>query len=109
MVRRDTVLETVGPARVLPHITAQSRNLLAGRIRLIDESVLQYLVLQIQSNDTRLHSCRSVWIINIRDAVHAGEMDHNSTCNRNRPAGQVGAGAPAENGDLFFICQGHDF
>ena len=101
MVRSDTVFETVGTPRIFSNIATEGGDLLAGRVRLVDEAFFQHLGLQIQRNHPGFNGSCAVGNINLENPVHPRKMDDNTPFDGNCPTRQIGGGSAAQNRNLL--------
>src|SRR5579863_7596916 len=89
MVRGDAIEERMRTARVLTNVAANSTGALATWVWHIVISLGIQGIAQMEVDESRLYDCSQVIVINLKDAVHTGENDHNTTVNRDSTAAQA--------------------
>ncbi len=95
----DAVGQRVRPARVLRHIAADGAGLLAGGIGRVEISVALHRLRDFQIHHARLQHRALVREIDLDNAIHARERDHDAARARDHAAAQSGARAAADNRD----------
>ena len=93
MVDRDAVLEGVWPAAVGGDVAAYRAGALAGRVRGEVVAVRLQVVCQPQVDHARFDDGVAVAVIDLDDALHAGQGNDHAAADRQTAARQAGAGA----------------
>ena len=91
--RRESVLETVRAACVLGDVAADRADLLARRIRCVEEAVRGDGARDVEVRHARLDDDALALEVDLDDPVHPRERDDDSACHRCGASGEAGAGS----------------
>ena len=94
----DAVGQAMGAAGVVGHVAADRARLLARRVGGEVEAERPQLLGEVEVDDAGLHPRDPVLDVDLQDAVHLGEGDHDGQAQGDGPAGQAGAGAAGHDG-----------
>ena len=92
VVGRESVLETVRAACVLGDVAADRADLLARRIRCVEEAVRGDGARDVEVRNARLDDDALALEVDLEDPIHPRERDDDSACHRCGPARKTGAG-----------------
>jgi hypothetical protein len=98
----------VRSAGVLGDVAADGAGALARGVGRIEEAAVLDGERDVEVHNAGLDDCPLVLVIELEDAIHAREGDHNSALAWDRTAGEAGAGAPAYERDAEFLRDAHD-
>src|SRR5262249_17361646 len=107
MVDGDAVLEGVGPAGVGGDVAADGAGALAGGVGGEVPAVGFEVVGEPEVDDAGLDDGEAVAVIDLEDALHAGQGDDHAAANGQAAAGEAGAGAAGEEGDVQVVADLH--
>ena len=93
VVDREAVLQAVRAAGVLRDVAADRADLLARRVGRVVVAVRRDGAGHVEVRDAGLDDDALALEVDLEDAVHAGERDHDPVRDRQRAAGEPGAGA----------------
>ena len=99
------VLERARPAGALGDVPADDGLPQRRRVRRIEEPDLLDGVLEIAGDDVGFDDGDEVGFVDLEDAVHPLERDHDAAPRRDRPAGVAGAAAPRHHRHPVFGAQ----
>src|SRR5256886_6345363 len=103
----EAVLEAVGAPRVLGDVAADGAALLRGRVRGI-EVVGRDGLGHTQVEHTRLHHDPGVRDVDVQDAIHPRQADHDAVRDRQGTAGEPRARAARDEGNARFVADAND-
>ena len=108
MIGRHAILQAMRPAGVLTHVPTQGSDLLAGRIRRIEEAVLGKSVLKLEVGDTGLDdSCATLRGYG-EDPVHPCQADDHSPVGRHTAAREARPETARNVGNARIPGRAHD-
>ena len=99
------VLEGARPAGALRDVAAERAEPQRRRIGRIEQADLLDRVLQIAGDDVRLDDRQQVGFVDLEDAVHPLEREHDAAVRRDRAAGVAGAGAARHQRNAVRRCR----
>ncbi len=102
------VLERARPAGALGDVAADDRLPQRRRVRRIEEPDLLDRVLEIAGDDVGFDDGDEVGFVDLEDAVHPLERDHDAAARRDRAAGVAGAAAARHHRDPVLRAEAHD-
>ena len=108
VVDGEPVLEAVGAARVLGDVAADRADLLARRVGRVVEALGGDRLRDVEVRHARLDDDAAALEVDLEDAVQPGERDHDAVGDRQRPAGEPGAGAARDERDAVLVAEPHD-
>src|SRR5262249_16423809 len=108
VVDRDAVLESVGPAGVGGDVSANGASALAGRVGGVVPAVGAEVVRQPQVDDAGLDDREGVAVGQFQDAFRPGKSKGHGSGNGERSAGEAGAGAAGQEGDVEALAKFDD-
>ena len=97
----DAVGERVWAARIFGHVATDGGRFLARRIGGEEQPGLFDRTGNVEIYDAGLHDGALIFEIDVEDAIHARENEHESAGARQRAAGKAGAGAATEDGSVM--------
>ena len=104
IVRGNSVFETVYPARVLGDVAADCAGDLARWVRCVVEPGVLHGLGDRQIGDTWLGDDAAVVVINVQNAIELGHAEQYAVGERQRAAGERGAGAARYDFDAGFLA-----
>ena len=108
VVDREPVLEAVRAARVLGDVAADRAHLLAGGIGRVVEPVGSDRVGHLEVRHAGLDDDSLRVEVDVEHAVHARQRDDDALGDRERAAGEAGAGAARDEGDPVLVAGADD-
>ena len=105
VVHGEAVLEAVRAARVLRHVAADRAHLLARRIGRVEEAVGRDGLADVEVRHAGLDDDALRREVDLENPLHPGERDDDAVGDRERAAGEAGAGAA---GDERYALAGAD-
>jgi len=108
MIAGDTVGERVRAAGVFCHVAADGAGSAAGGIGGEKKSVRIGSARKIKIDDAGLNYCAAIFRIDLENAIHAREDEHDAAAAGERAAGKSGAGATTDDGCVIF-CGDFDY
>ena len=104
----EAVLQAVRAAGVLGHVAADRAHLLARRIRRVEVPVGGHRLRHLEIRHAGLDDDPLGVEIDLEHPVHARERDHDPLGDRQRAAGEAGAGAARDERDAVCRTGAHD-
>ncbi len=108
VIHCDAIHQGMRTAGVLGDVTADGAGFLAGRIGCKVESEVRHVLGELQVHHAGLHHRALVLDVNLENAVHAREGDHDAALLRDRSATQASARSPRHHWYLDGRGQPHD-
>ena len=108
VVGGDAVFQAVRAARVHADVAADHAGELAGRVGGVEEPLPRHRVGDADVGHPGLHHGAAVGIVDVEDAVHPHQPDHHRIRQRQRAAGQRGAGAARHHAHAVGVAEAHD-
>ena len=108
MVNRESVLQAVGPARVLGDVPADRAHLLARRVRRVEEARVRDRPGHVEVRDSRLDDDALALEVDLENPVHASEGDDDSSGDRCSPAGEPRSRASGDERDALPVTGTYD-
>ena len=93
------VRDRVGAARIVGHVPADAARVLTAGIGRVEVARVPHGPRDLDVGHARLHDDDAVREVHLEDAVHPGHHDDQAADDRQRPAGDPGAGAPGHHRD----------
>src|SRR2546421_537634 len=103
----EPILEAVGAARVLGDVAADGTHLLRGRVRGI-EVVGRDGLGHAQVEHTRLHHDPGIRNVDVQNAIHPRQADHDAVRDRQGTAGEPRARAAGDEGNAPLVADADD-
>ena len=97
VMRCDAVLAAARPTCVFRQVAADGGRAVAGGIGWVDQAVAARRPVEVRSDDARLDHGLAVGGVQVEDAPHGRERDHQAPVRRHRAAGLPRARAPADD------------
>src|ERR1039457_6433472 len=104
VVRGDAVLEAVGSAGVLRHVAAERRGLLARGVRQVLIAQRRQGAAELEVEHPGLHPGPHVGHVHLEELVHPNHLDDDPALDGDRPAAQVRAAAPGDEGGAPLVA-----
>ena len=107
VVDREAVLEAVRAAGVLGHVAADRADLLAGRVGRVVVAVRRDRAGDLEVRDARLDDDAAAVEVDLEDAAHPRERDHDAAGDGQRAAREAGAGAARDERHAVGVAGAH--
>src|SRR5215218_3687820 len=107
VVRRETVFQTMYAARVLRQVPADGGDDLARRVRGVVVAFVGDLLRDPHVDHTGLDDHPLVRDVHLEDLAHPRHDDEHPRLDRERPAGEAGAGAAGDERDALVVTRFH--
>src|SRR5215212_7828905 len=108
MIRRHTVLETMGAAGIFGDVAADGASFLAGWIRREKEPMAERFLGELEIDHARFNQRGAVFAVDFEDAVHPRQADDDPALLRHRATGETGPGAARDDRQTSLASQSHD-
>ena len=108
VVDGEAVLQAVRAAGVLGHVAADRAHLLARRVRRVEEAVRRDSARDVEVRDTGLDDDALGRQVELEDAVHARDRDHDPLRHRQRSARQSCARTARDERQPLAVAEAHD-
>ncbi len=108
VVGGDAVLQAVGAAGIHADVAGDGAGELRGGIGRIEEAVARDRIGDAEIGDARLQRDRAVVVVDVQDLRHLRDADDDGVLQRQRPAGERGAGASRHHLDAALVAIGQD-
>ncbi len=108
VVGGDAVFQAMRAARVHADIAADHAGELARRVGRVEELLSPHRLGDAGIGDAGLHHGEAVGVVDLEDAVHPHHADHHGIGERQRAAGQAGAGAARDHPHPLLVQQAQD-
>ena len=105
---RKPVLQTVGPAGILRHISTDGADHLAGRIRCVVAASRRHGFGDFEVHDTRLDRDSPVRNIDVQNAIETRHHNEDTVGVGHRPPREAGPLAPSHERHTSVVTQTHD-
>ena len=92
MMKRDPILEAVGPAGVGGDVAADAGDGTRGGIRRVTQAQGSQLGVQVAVDDARLHHHLTALRVDAQDAVHRPQVEQDLLGGGQEAGGKIGAG-----------------
>ena len=104
VVGRHAVFQAMHAAGILRHVAADGAGDLRGRVRRIIEAGVRHRVAHGEIGDAGLHHRDAVVVVDLADAVELRHAEQHAVGQRQRAAGQRGAGAARHHLDAIVVA-----